>query len=77
MTLGNYWIDANGASNRDAFLATCNFDSNPQTCVNPKVRKIVKDMWTSEKVDGFRWMLEEIRSEEDEVNKMFIMFMIG
>jgi len=67
MPSGDYWIDANGASNVDAFLATCNFDSNPQTCVQPKVRKIVKDTWTSEKVDGFRWMLEEIRSEEDEL----------
>jgi len=67
MPSDDYWIDANGASSDDAFLAYCNFDAAPQTCVQPKVKKIIKDLWTSEQVDGFRWMLEEIRSEDDEL----------
>jgi hypothetical protein len=64
-----YWIDPNDGSSEDAFLAFCSFKNvdAPETCIKPKTTTFERDTWVPQKSSGFKWFLEEIRQEEEEL----------
>lgn len=64
---GNYWIDPNGGSKSDSFIAFCNFTLTSETCVYPTTTMIEKSKYVTEGVDGFRWFVEDI-SETDMIS---------
>jgi hypothetical protein len=62
---GEYWIDTNGGTKEDAFLARCNFDDySVQTCIQPKKTSYEKVSYEKVK-SGYKWILQEIHSERD------------
>ena len=70
---GEYWIDTNGGTKEDAFLARCNFDDySVQTCIQPKKTSYEKVSYEKVK-SGYKWILQEIHSERDKVRVLDIM----
>jgi len=62
---GEYWLDTNGGTKEDAFLARCNFDDYAvQTCILPKKTSYEKISYEKVK-SGYAWMMQEIHTEID------------
>lgn len=46
--LGEYWIDPNGGSNRDAIKVECDMEKAGVTCISPESNFVRKRKWTGE-----------------------------
>ena len=63
---GEYWIDPNGESTVDAFMAICNFSTEADTCIDPKRKKFTNE--DQEKDYNQLWFFGEVHPEYDEVS---------
>lgn len=45
---GEYWIDPNGGSNRDAIKVECDMEKAGVTCISPEMNSVRKRKWTGE-----------------------------
>ncbi|XP_030855714.1 alpha-2 collagen isoform X1 [Strongylocentrotus purpuratus] len=75
---GNYWIDSNEGSVKDAFLAHCvkrGESGSPETCITPRVDEISRARWY-EGASGSRYItemgLEKFSYEASEVQLTFL-----
>lgn len=64
---GDYYLDTSIGSPVDMYLATCNFDNLPETCVKAKVDRINKRKWIKTERDGFQWLMEELNTVDEEL----------
>lgn len=66
---GEYWIDPNMGSPKDAFIVNCTFTKTAAiTCLKPKQESFQKRKWVWNGEDQFQWFLGDINSEVGEVS---------